>query len=56
MLRKFDLQHILSLLYYQGKMAASRLYDIEHSDDANARFQKDYVFGNKISSYLDNSK
>lgn len=53
MLRKFDLQHILSLLYYQGKMSASRLYDLEHSDDANAKFQKDYVFGNKISSYLD---
>lgn len=53
MIKMFDLQHILSLLYYQGKMAASRLYDIEHSDDANARFQKDYVFGNRISSYLD---
>lgn len=53
MLKKFDLQHILSLLYYQGKMTASRLYDLEHSDDANAKFQKDYVFGNKISSYLD---
>ena len=53
MLKKFDLQHILSLLYYQGKMSASRLYDLEHSEDANAKFQKDYVFGNKISSYLD---
>lgn len=53
MIKMFDLQHILSLLYYQGKMAASRLYDIEHSDDTNARFQKDYVFGNRISSYLD---
>lgn len=53
MLKKFDLQHILSLLYYQGKMTASRLYDLEHSDDTNAKFQKDYVFGNKISSYLD---
>lgn len=53
MLRKFDLQHILSLLSYQGKMSASRLYDLEHSDDPNAKFQKDLVFGNKISSYLD---
>lgn len=53
MLRKFDLQRILSLFYYQGKMAASRLYDLEHSNDASAKFQKDSVFGNKISSYLD---
>lgn len=53
MLKMFDLQHILSLLYYQGKMSASRLYDLEHSDDPNTKFQKDLVFGNKISSYLD---
>ncbi len=53
MLLKYDLQHILSLFWYQSKFVGDRLRTLELSGDENARFIKDTVFAKKISTYLD---
>lgn len=53
MIVKYDLQHIFSLFWYQAKFASDRLRTLELSSDDSAKFSKDYVFGKKISSYLD---
>ncbi|WP_257222334.1 hypothetical protein [Acinetobacter sp. YH1901136] len=53
MLLKYDLQHILSLFWYQSKFVGDRLRTLELSGGENARFIKDTVFAKKISTYLD---
>lgn len=53
MLLKYDLQHILSLFWYQSKFVGDRLRTLELSGDENARFIKDTAFAKKISTYLD---
>lgn len=53
MIVKYDLQHIFSLFGYQAKFASDRLRTLELSGDDSVQFSKDYVFGKKISSYLD---
>lgn len=52
MLKKFNLENIFSVFSYQAKMTKSRLYELEHGGYSNAKYQKDYVFEKKISSYL----
>ncbi len=52
MLKKYNLNEIYSVLDYQAKMAASRLYEIEHSKNSNI-FHKDTIFAMKISSAID---
>ena len=52
MLRKYNLNEIYSLLNYQSTMAASRLYEIEHSN-SSGNWHQDMVFGVKISSSID---
>ncbi|WP_278397123.1 hypothetical protein [Acinetobacter venetianus] len=53
MLIKYDLQHIFSLFWYQSKFASDRLRTLELSNDTKDKYIKEYVFGKKISSYLD---
>ncbi|MCH4244534.1 hypothetical protein [Acinetobacter gerneri] len=53
MLRKYDLQHVWSIIFYQAKQAASELYDMEFNQHSKSRFSRDYVFPYHISSYLD---
>lgn len=53
MLRKYDLQHVWSIIFYQAKQAASELYDMEFNQHSKSRFSREYVFPHYISSYLD---
>lgn len=53
MIKKYDLQHIYSLLVYQANMTASKLYDLSNSSVSNANFIKENIYANKIASYLD---
>ncbi|WP_228147111.1 hypothetical protein [Acinetobacter sp. ANC 3832] len=53
MIKKYDLQHIYSLLLYQANMTASKLYDLSNSSVSNANFIKENIYANKIASYLD---
>lgn len=53
MIRKYDLQHVWSIIFYQAKQAASELYDMEFNQRSKSRFSRDYVFPYHISSYLD---
>jgi hypothetical protein len=53
MIKKYDLQHIHSLLLYQANMTASKLHDLSNSSVSNANFIKENIYANKIASYLD---
>jgi|GEM_PF-1104714 len=53
MIRKYDLQHVWSIIFYQAKQAASELYDMEFNQRSKSRFSREYVFPHHISSYLD---
>ncbi len=52
MLKKYDLQHVWSIIYYQAKLAASELYDMEFKERNRSRFSSELVFPHQISSYL----
>lgn len=52
MLKKYDLQHVWSIIYYQAKLAASELYDMEFRERNRTRFSSEHVFPHQISSYL----
>lgn len=53
MIKKYDLQHIYSLLSYQANMTTSKLYNLENSNDSDANFIKENIYANKIATYLD---
>ncbi|MCH7333671.1 hypothetical protein [Acinetobacter modestus] len=53
MLKKYNLQYVWSIIFYQAKLTAAKLYDMQFNSNDKVLFAKEHIFSRYISSYLD---
>lgn len=52
MLKKYNLQYVWSIIFYQAKLTAAKLYDMQFNNNDKVLFAKEHIFSRYISSYL----
>lgn len=52
MLKKFNLKDAWSIIFYQSKQAAAKLYDMQFNLNDKVEFAREHIFPRYISSYL----